>query len=326
MANYKCKMCGAELEFAENEDVLICPYCSSKEYFFVETAGNDSNRNGVLSEKSNNKKISRKNLFKFNVETKRKIFSWFFALIIAFADIAVIVTFIVPKKENKDELGFCKLQKINSEEYAVVGLADDAPNEIVIPSEYNDKAVTEISACAFANCASLISITIPSSITNIGYNAFYSCYSLTIYCEEVVKPLSWQDDWNKDKYPVVWGCNENVLADDGCIYEIVDGVRYAISHGEAMVVRQPHNLDNVDIKSNIEHNDIIYSVTTICKNAFLNCDNLKEIIIPYSIINIEDSAFADCDSIEKVSIPASIGYLPRNIFYGCNKELSIIIY
>ena len=53
--------------------------------------------------------------------------------------------------------------------------------EIVIPSELNGYKVTSISDFAFAYCESLISITIPDSVTIIGDYAFYGCYYLTIY-------------------------------------------------------------------------------------------------------------------------------------------------
>ena len=41
-------------------------------------------------------------------------------------------------------------------------------------------SVTSIGDEAFSDCTSLTSITIPDSVTSIGDRAFYGCYSLTV--------------------------------------------------------------------------------------------------------------------------------------------------
>ena len=77
---------------------------------------------------------------------------------------------------------------------------------ITIPS-----SVTSIGYGAFENCTSLQSITIPNSVTSIWSNAFASCSELTIYCEcaEADKPSGWSTNWNPDNRPVVWGYTGN---------------------------------------------------------------------------------------------------------------------
>ncbi|MBQ3483832.1 MAG: leucine-rich repeat domain-containing protein [Clostridia bacterium] len=48
---------------------------------------------------------------------------------------------------------------------------------LVLPNDYNGKAY-DIYKYAFYNCKNLTSVTIPSSVTNIGYSAFYGCTGL----------------------------------------------------------------------------------------------------------------------------------------------------
>ena len=62
----------------------------------------------------------------------------------------------------------------------------------------------EIENSAFNYCTSLISITVPDSVTSIGSSAFKNCASLIIYCEVESKPSGWKDTWNVSNRPVVW--------------------------------------------------------------------------------------------------------------------------
>lgn len=51
---------------------------------------------------------------------------------------------------------------------------------VIIPSEYKGKPVTQIQANAFKDCVSMCSLTIPDSITKIGDKAFSGCNSIEV--------------------------------------------------------------------------------------------------------------------------------------------------
>lgn len=52
-------------------------------------------------------------------------------------------------------------------------------SEVIIPSSFRDKPVTQIGDYAFSSCSKLTSVKIPNSITSIGDSAFFKCSNLT---------------------------------------------------------------------------------------------------------------------------------------------------
>ena len=63
--------------------------------------------------------------------------------------------------------------------YIVTGIGTCTDTDVVIPSTYNGKPVTEIGYRAFYNCTEPTSIIIPDSVTSIGDYAFWYCTGLT---------------------------------------------------------------------------------------------------------------------------------------------------
>ena len=190
------------------------------------------------------------------------------------------------------------------------------------------KSVKTIGTQAFRGCTSLANIYVPSTVTNIKAGAFsfdiYNSCGLTVYCDVSEKPNEWGDNWNGG-CPVVWDCKNNDVAEDGYIYTIVDGIRYGLKDGAASVVEQPGNIITANIPTTINYNNKSYTVTSIKKRAFYQCDKLLVVSIPNTITKIESDTFRDCDSLTNVTIPSSVTSIGTYAFYSCSSLTNIVI-
>ena len=59
-------------------------------------------------------------------------------------------------------------------------------------------------------------------------------------------------------------------------------------------------------------------VTSIAANAFSDCSNITEVVLPETVINLGSSAFSNCSSLLTVNLPAGLTELPNYLFYQCS--------
>ncbi|HIT77172.1 MAG TPA: leucine-rich repeat protein [Candidatus Limihabitans stercoravium] len=145
-------------------------------------------------------------------------------------------------------------------------------NNTVIP---DDGSVTKVLGDAFTKLSGLKSITIPSTVTELGYRAFWECENLTEV--NILANIKYID------FATFYRCEKlsSISLPEGL--EIIGGdVFYGCS-----------SLADVVIPS---------SVTTIGDRAFYDCSNLTEIDLPNELEEINDSAFAG-SGITSIHIP-----------------------
>ena len=212
---------------------------------------------------------------------------------------------------------------VNGENIIVKTIADNAfYNNDTITSVTIPNSVTTIGYYAFSSCSSLASIYIPSSVTTIGSYAFDGCTNLTIYCQACSKPSGWADYWwNSSNRPVVWS---SYLGVHGYFNDFEYGVCID-EDGNKYITITGYNASDTDVvipeSINVNGENII--VKTIADNAFYNNDAITSVTISDSVTSIGDYAFYDCSSLTSIYIPDSVTTIGSYAFRYCS-NLTIV--
>ena len=169
----------------------------------------------------------------------------------------------------------------------------DKTSIVCYPAGKKDKnykipdGVTSIEGDTFVSCTSLISITIPESVTNID-DDFKGCINL----------------------------QEIKIATANSNYVSVNGVLY--NKNKTVLICYPIGKNDKDFK-------IIDGVTQIRGRAFYNCTNLTNITMPDSVQEIGWLAFGYCNNLTSITIPNSVTWINISAFMGCANLKSITI-
>jgi len=174
-------------------------------------------------------------------------------------------------------------------------------------------SVTSIGYSAFEDCSNLTGINIPDSVTSIGYSAFEDCSNLTgIDIPDSVTSIG---DWTFK------GCsNLTSITLPGSVTCIGEGAFEDCSNLTSVNI--PDGVTSIgDCAfwgcSNLTNITLPGSVTCIGEGAFAECSNLTSINIPDSVTSIGDWTFEDCSNLTSITIPDSITRIRYSAFEGC---------
>lgn len=178
---------------------------------------------------------------------------------------------------------------------------------IFVPSLIGGKSVAEISDKCFIDQATITQVTIPDSVTSIGFGAFSGCNwltSLTIpfinnYLGYMFGASSYSD--NSSFIP---GSLKTIIVTGGT--SIASDAFYGCSGLTSITL--PNGLTSIESSafsrcSGLTSITIPDSVTSIGSSAFSGCSGLTSITIPNSVISIGESVFRGCTSLENLTIP-----------------------
>lgn len=209
----------------------------------------------------------------------------------------------------------------------------------VIP---DDGSVTSIAEYAFSGCNGIVSLTVPSAVTEIGTGAFVTCNFLTeiTFLGEVtsmgdetfglcgrLESITLPNGLERIGARAFYQCT--VLTDVVMPDTVTSIGDYAFNRCSA--------LQNVEFSSGLtsigagafnfctalKNIELPEGVTSIGEQAFYRCTGLESIKLPDSVTEIGDAAFFMCQNLREFTFPKSITSIGEQVFQNCPNLVNI---
>ncbi len=195
-----------------------------------------------------------------------------------------------------------------------------------------------IAESAFADCASITEITIPSSVKYIGDYAFSDCNSLAdINVTDSVEYIGTNAFYNTEFFNNIDNRENGILYVGRHLVDANENIsgKYVVKDGTLSI--SPYAFFNCSSLTEISLPDSVKSIGsdafTYCsalktvslgkglKNigsyAFSCCKNLTEIVIPNGVENIAEQTFDNCYALNSITLPKSLTFVGISAFGYC---------
>lgn len=163
--------------------------------------------------------------------------------------------------------------------------------EVLIPETIDGLPVSEIGSKVFAGCDSVISVTIPSSVTTIDLGSFATS---ALECRSL---------------------NRIEVAPSNAVFSSFDGILYD-KNGHLLIRCPGARVGSLTLPTGL---------TTNGGHAFAHCVGLTTITIPDSVVSIGQSAFAGCSRLIGITIPDGVTGIGKWTFSDCTSLSSVVI-
>ena len=172
----------------------------------------------------------------------------------------------------------------------IIGCNFDLTGEVTVPSEINGIAIKSIGDYVFQN-QNITRINLPSTVTDIGINAFKNCKSLTTVSASGLQQI-------------------DESAFENCTALISVPIEKVLQIGNS-AFNNCSNLSNIGSLDNVQ---------SIGANAFKGCSSLTDLNLPSGLTNIGDRAFCGCENANITVSSSNPNYSAAgNILYNKNK-------
>lgn len=156
------------------------------------------------------------------------------------------------------------------------------------------QTVTKIGYSAFAGCTQLTAITLPAGLRELDNEAFKGCTALT--------GVALPDSLTALGYGVFRGCSALTAV------EFPAGIAPLSWSSGSSMLRNCTSLRSVKLPKTVPFLD---------DDFFAGCTALEQIVLPDSVTKIGSNLFNGCTALTDVTLSTNLQAIPANTFYGC---------
>ena len=215
---------------------------------------------------------------------------------------------------------------------SVVGMADKAFEGVIRFDRYNEsttegyitvrisEGIRFIGKRAFSACTGLRAISLPSTLTEIGAEAFRGSSLLSLDMTDGVSDIGEK---------AFYDCRslESVVLSDS-----IRQIPVSVFEGCERLTKVENTDKLTDIAENaffkckkLEGFEFGDSLLSIGKKAFYGCASLSEVILPDSLTSLGEAAFSSCTGAERLHIGGGISEIPESAFRYMSSLKSVVI-
>ncbi len=212
--------------------------------------------------------------------------------------------------------------------YSVIGYEGEG-GEVVIAEKIGRRSVISIAEYAFENEVSITGITVPASVTRIGFGAFDDCMGLQTLTLPFVGDTAEEPEQTHIGY--LFGGPEK--QDNDCVMPrtltnvtVTGGsalgasafasCRYLteVTLGDAIPSVGGSAFENCVALTSVT---LGQGVTAIGEAAFSGCAALPAIVLPNGVTRLENATFKDCAALVDAVLPEALVAIGPSVFANC---------
>jgi hypothetical protein len=281
---------------------------------------------------------------------KKRVLSMFIAVVMM---VTMVPMTMIPASANQISGDFEYEDHIDGT-VTLIGYVGSGGN-VIIPATLDGKTVRRIDG-AFRDVVSVVSITLPDTITNIMSDSFWGTTNLTSI------NVSSTNGWLSSEDGVLYADSKTILVAYPAgkpetsymlpitVTRLFNGAFFGSRNLETIILHDYVNTieanafrecvsltnitlpDKLEVISNQLFRDstalttivIPESVTLIEDGAFRGCTSLSLVTIPEGVTTLGVQAFANCTNLPSITIPSSVTDIENQSFVNCSQLSSVI--
>ena len=209
----------------------------------------------------------------------------------------------------------------------------ETTGKVTLASDVYGYSVTRIEAGAFADCASITSVTLPATITTIGASPFSGCTNLIYIEDQALTPATYEGEnytmfGSKVKKMVYFNPASSATQSDyvtdwklyqGSYYAIKGSPRQTSIDGVEVNYLVTSETDKTCMIGIADQSTNLLAIPSTYTGAF----TIPETIEGYTVTEISDGAFVGCQ-LSALTIPATVETIGFAAFRNCSKLAALI--